>query len=338
MGLFRKLFIPHEENDFKPDILQKAAVVGMMLMVLLSFSLANFQSIVWINSEWLVSTVLPAIVTDATNKARSEQNLSSLRRSELLDRVANLKAEDMAKSGYFAHWSPQGVSPWYWFGLVGYDYVYAGENLAVHFTDSERVVEAWLDSPTHRANIMNNNYSEIGIGTAKGEYEGYDTVFVVQMFGTRAAVAPKFVEPVAVLGNTMDTSPLEDVTAAPVPIVAGIGEEVVEPVTSVTAEGTTVYESFASDVNENAETARVEGEVYNSDVPLLSKVATSPKLVLQILYSIIGLFVLGVLMFALIMEWRRHHPIQIAYSAGLLMVMTLLFVLHGLISGGVMIA
>jgi hypothetical protein len=64
--------------------------------------------------------------------------------------------------------------------------VHAGENLAIHFTDSGDVVQAWMDSPTHRANIMNGNYTEIGVGTAEGTYEGFDTVYVVQLFGTPA--------------------------------------------------------------------------------------------------------------------------------------------------------
>jgi len=96
----------------------------------------------------------------------------------------------MANNEYFAHYSPDGVSPWFWFGRANYNFVHAGENLAIHFTDSGDVVEAWMESPTHRANIMNGNYTEIGVGTAEGTYEGYSTVYVVQLFGTPAAAAP----------------------------------------------------------------------------------------------------------------------------------------------------
>jgi hypothetical protein len=92
----------------------------------------------------------------------------------------------MAENGYFSHYSPDGVSPWHWFGEAGYVYTYAGENLAIHFNDSTEVVEAWMDSPTHRDNIINLLYKEIGVGTAKGKFDGYDTVFVVQLFGTPA--------------------------------------------------------------------------------------------------------------------------------------------------------
>ena len=110
-----KLFVPTENNDLKPHALQRAALVGMTAMVLISFSIANLQSIIWFSSEWLVSTVLPAIVTDATNSARAEEGRSALTRNETLDEAARLKAEDMAANGYFSHWSPAGVSPWHWF-------------------------------------------------------------------------------------------------------------------------------------------------------------------------------------------------------------------------------
>ena len=183
-------FIPHEGNDFRPHLLQKAAVVGMMMMVVLTFTLANFQALLWQSSAWLVGAVLPAVVIDLTNAERVENSLPTLVRNPVLDAAANLKAADMAKRSYFSHDSPTGVTPWHWFAEAGYSYVYAGENLAVYFTDSSAVVDAWMQSPTHRANIVGSQYREIGVGTAKGVYEGYDTIFVVQLFGTPGIPAP----------------------------------------------------------------------------------------------------------------------------------------------------
>lgn len=183
------LFIPSPENSYAPQSLQKAAVVGMFALVLISFTVTNLQSLLWITSDWMVSTILPAVIVTETNKERASDALPPLVRNATLDAAAKLKAEHMAKNEYFAHYSPDGVSPWYWFGQAGYNFVHAGENLAIHFTDSSEVVEAWMNSPTHRANIMNGNYQEIGIGTATGEYEGYPTVYVVQLFGTQGAVA-----------------------------------------------------------------------------------------------------------------------------------------------------
>lgn len=166
------------------NLLQKISMSIMAVLVLLTFVGANLHALLWQSSEWLISTVLPAVVIDLTNEERSDNAALPLQRNTILDEAARLKAEHMAKEQYFAHYSPAGVSPWHWFDQAGYVYAHAGENLAIHFTDSSQVVEAWMKSPTHRQNIVNNLYTEIGVGTAKGTYDGYDTVYVVQLFGT----------------------------------------------------------------------------------------------------------------------------------------------------------
>lgn len=158
----------------------------MAILVFITFIGSNLHAILWQSSDWLISTVLPAVVVDLTNEERDDNAKAPLVRNSVLDQAAQMKAEHMAKEGYFSHYSPDGVSPWYWFNEAGYVYAHAGENLAVHFTDSAEVVEAWMKSPTHRQNIVNGVYTEIGVGTAKGKYEGYNTVFVVQLFGTPA--------------------------------------------------------------------------------------------------------------------------------------------------------
>ena len=89
----------------------------------------------------------------------------------------------MLANQYFAHTSPAGVTPWSWFAKNGYSYKYAGENLAVYFTSAEDVYSGWLASPTHKANIIDPRYTEIGVGVAQGEYQGYPAIFVVQHFG-----------------------------------------------------------------------------------------------------------------------------------------------------------
>ncbi len=193
----KNLFIPSSNNGFRPNFLEQVSVGIMFILVALTFVMANLHSLLWTSSTWMVSTVLPAVIIDLTNDARLAEHETVLIRNETLDRAATLKAEDMAKNGYFAHYSPTGVSPWHWFDVAGYDFANAGENLAVHFTDSNEIVSAWLDSPGHRANILNAGFTEIGVGTARGEYKGFPTVFVVQLFGTRAARVPAAQEKVA---------------------------------------------------------------------------------------------------------------------------------------------
>lgn len=185
------------------DVFQKLAMSIMSALVLVTFIGANLHAVLWQSSDWLVSTVLPAVVVDLTNEERADSAEAPLRRNATLDKAAQLKAQHMAEYEYFAHFSPDGVSPWHWFNEADYLFAHAGENLAIHFTDSSEVVEAWMRSPAHRENIVNGIYTEIGVGTAKGSFEGYDTVYVVQLFGT-PAMAPSPVlsveqQPLAVL-------------------------------------------------------------------------------------------------------------------------------------------
>jgi len=203
-------FLPNAENDYTPHLLQRTAMMGMFVMILLSFAAVNMQALFWQSSQWLVGTVLPAVVVNLTNTERTELSAPILTRSALLDEAARLKAEDMAKKHYFAHYSPEGVSPWYWFDQVSYRYAHAGENLAIHFKDSGAVVAAWMNSPTHRANIANSLYTEIGVGTAKGTFEGYDTVFVVQLFGTPAVPLLSTPEPTSAVVRKMELGALEE--------------------------------------------------------------------------------------------------------------------------------
>jgi hypothetical protein len=93
-----------------------------------------------------------------------------------------MKANDMATNGYFSHTSPTGKTPWYWLEQVGYNYQFAGENLAINFTDSQDVTNAWMASPEHRANIEKGQYTEVGTGVATGMYQGKQAIFVAQDF------------------------------------------------------------------------------------------------------------------------------------------------------------
>jgi len=230
--------IPHVENDFRPTMLQRGAMAGMSLLIFFSFLLANTQALMWLDSDWLVGTILPAVVVDLTNNERAAVAARPLVRSAVLDRAANLKAADMAAGEYFSHDSPKGITPWHWFREVGYVYAHAGENLAVYFSDSDEVVEAWMDSPTHRANIVNNTYQEIGIGTAKGKYQGYNTVFVVQLFGTPAVlpvVREPESQPLAIVETT--TIVTEDLATTSAVVVLGAEDGTEEaPVTTGIAE------------------------------------------------------------------------------------------------------
>jgi len=154
--------------------------------------------------EHFFASIAPDVLVELTNIRRDDEDLRELRVSPLLTEAAQKKANDMASKGYFAHTSPEGVTPWYWFDFVDYNYRYAGENLAVNFTEAEQVDKAWMESPTHRDNIVNEKFEEIGIATAEGEYKEREAIFVVQLFGTRMETSPVVTiqEPIEVVQQT----------------------------------------------------------------------------------------------------------------------------------------
>lgn len=119
-----------------------------------------------------------------TNKARVESDLGELLINPVLNKVASRKAQHMVKYHYFSHTSPEGIDPWYWFKKEGYDYKYAGENLAINYKTAEEQHVAWMKSPTHRKNILNPRYKEIGIATASGYINNKPASVTVQAFGS----------------------------------------------------------------------------------------------------------------------------------------------------------
>lgn len=124
------------------------------------------------------------------NAARTSSGLGTLSQNNALDAAAQMKANDMIANNYWAHVSPSGVQPWYWFTAAGYDYTAAGENLAYGFATSENVITAWMNSAGHRANLL-GSYQEVGYGIASGEnYQGSQNTVVVAHYGTPRATPP----------------------------------------------------------------------------------------------------------------------------------------------------
>lgn len=188
--------IPHEGNDHKPlAIRHKSLLVYSALLILVKVALIGALSFSFPNVAEF-STITTNRIVELTNKERQAQNLPSLKHSSVLDTSAFKKAKDMLEHNYFAHTSPDKVKPWQWFKEVGYNYTFAGENLAMNFIEAEDAMSAWMDSPTHRDNILSKNYIEIGIAVVVGEIDGVETTLVVQHFGrTYASIAGESFNP-----------------------------------------------------------------------------------------------------------------------------------------------
>lgn len=136
-------------------------------------------------------TLTIAGVLAETNRHRAENNLKSLAANTTLHRAAQNKLNDMFTKQYFDHVGPDGKGPADWVEGVGYRYIRVGENLALgNFADDADLVQAWMDSPGHRANILHTGFSEIGIAVGQGTFEGQRTWLAVQTFALPSSACP----------------------------------------------------------------------------------------------------------------------------------------------------
>lgn len=105
-------------------------------------------------------------VIKLVNAERAKQGLSPLKANWELSRVARLKSQDMIDKNYFSHQSPTYGSPFSMMESFGIRYSSAGENIAKGQQTPSQVMNAWMNSPGHRSNILSASYSEIGVGLA----------------------------------------------------------------------------------------------------------------------------------------------------------------------------
>ncbi|MBP9748914.1 hypothetical protein KBD18_01785 [Patescibacteria group bacterium] len=198
-------FIPHEGNNHVPHVLSHRVLLGYSVAMVLLKILVIATPLLLPSASLYSSAITPKNIVDLTNAVRRSLHIPELNQNAALDQAATAKGKDMLAKGYFAHTSPQGVTPWSWIRNAGYKYRSAGENLAVHYTSAEGVKDAWLASPSHRANIVSTKYSEIGVGVVQGTFENFPSILVVQMFGK-----PLEPEPPAAKKTTTPTTPSLD--------------------------------------------------------------------------------------------------------------------------------
>jgi len=292
----KKYFIPHKGNSHQPHFLRGKNTRNLVLIVFaleLIVLLIPFIPAVYLMGNRFSAAVLPSVLDDLTNQNRQADHLAILTVNPLLNEVAQLKADDMAAKGYFAHTSPDGKAPWYWFTQVGYNYSYAGENLAVDFTDSQDVAVAWMNSPEHKANILKNEYTEVGTGVATGTFQGHQTIFVAQEFGKPASVVVSEM-PVKATTKIVSTSSAKGklaskVLGAEATLVATQTPAVVTPVTVTPIADTKLAQTYTK-------------------TNIFEKYATSPRHIVNIVLAIIAIFITFALLFKLFIRMDKRHP------------------------------
>ena len=183
--------VPHETNNHRSRALHLNALLSYALLLMV-FNLgvrvlhSQAPDVLGYATDIRVDQLL-----NSTNAKRQENGLSSLQLNDTLSQAAAAKASDMLTNNYWAHNSPSGKTPWDFIIGSGYRYTLAGENLAKNFQTSDGVVEAWMASPSHRANLLKPGYADVGFAIVNGVLSGEETTLVVQMFGaTRSVPSP----------------------------------------------------------------------------------------------------------------------------------------------------
>ncbi len=192
MSFLLNLFFPHYGNNHKAGIIKTHGIFILTLSFVFFQVFLNFFVLARPSVLGYSANISPEKIIELTNIERAKSNAGALRENRLLSEAARQKAADMFAFNYWAHISPSGRTPWAFFTDVDYKYQYAGENLARDFSDPESVIKAWLNSPSHRENLVNQKYQEIGVAVVDGTLQGVETTLVVQLFGTPyGAIAPK---------------------------------------------------------------------------------------------------------------------------------------------------
>lgn len=157
--------------------------------VVMPGALRVVNNILNINSDISLSKDKVILLTNEYRKANG--NLKALVENNKLDLSAEKKLQDMFDKQYFEHISPTGIGVGDIGEEVGYEYILIGENLAMgNFKDEASLMNAWEASEGHRENIVNKNYTEIGVAVGKGKFEGKNIWMAVQHFGTPRSACP----------------------------------------------------------------------------------------------------------------------------------------------------
>jgi hypothetical protein len=174
-------FVPHKANQYRPHLIRSYGLVVVLLLIIGvqgTYNFAKTGSVLGVQA----SITSDQLLSD-TNNQRVESKLPALKLNSQLSQAAYLKANDMLQAQYWAHISPSGVTPWHWFNVAGYNYNYAGENLAKNFTTADAATTAWMASTEHRANILGTHYTDVGFAVVTGVLQGQNTLLIVALFG-----------------------------------------------------------------------------------------------------------------------------------------------------------
>lgn len=261
LSKIKNWFLPTKENNFQPSVLSDRAISIFILLFLLVKVIFSFNLIL-VKQSSLFADISAQRIIVLTNEVRQQYGLPLVKEDSLLNKAAQNKAEDMFENKYFSHYSPTGASPWDWIDKSGYDYYYAGENLAMNFLDTEEVIKGWLNSPSHRENLLNKDYKDMGIAVVSGDFnsEGINRILVVQMFGSKAKpsipvamaqVPPEIIPPEEILEEDKilpATTETTETTETTIQTIVGVTEEQAQ---DIAGQQVLVQKNILAQINNN---------------------------------------------------------------------------------------
>lgn len=267
--------LPHPDKPRRAKLLSPLSLLTYSLFVLTLFFSTRTLALHLPGILGFASDIKVEDLVNLVNQKRSENGASGVRLDPTLCEAARKKGEDMFAKGYWAHVAPDGTQPWAFFAQVGYDYIYAGENLAKDFQTSGAVVEAWMNSPSHRQNLVSPKYDEMGLAVVNGSLNGYETTLVVQEFGRRkSSQSLATITPQAQAATTPETPP-------PAPASAPTPTPIPTPTPQPTPEPEVKTPSFAkvTEGKEMKEQAAVPEKPSETKLPAGPEKQTTPAVV-----------------------------------------------------------
>lgn len=179
--------IPNKKNQFQPHLIRSYGLTAIAFIVIgmqMGYNTALTGRVLGTKTTITIEDLLKQ-----TNEVRVGYKAGVLKINKKLNDAAYLKAKDMFANQYWAHVSPDGTQPWKWFGDVNYNYAEAGENLAKNFSTTGATMTAWMNSPGHKANVLNADYIDVGFAVLDGELDNQPTTLVVALYGRPAESA-----------------------------------------------------------------------------------------------------------------------------------------------------
>ncbi|MGB0757080.1 MAG: CAP domain-containing protein [Patescibacteria group bacterium] len=219
--------VPHDGNNHHPKALRPKALTTYVVAILIVKIFVTASLFFLYPNTGYVNSKISDDLYALTNQARLEAGLEQLQINEHLVSAARSKTEHMIAEGYFSHISPDGRKPWQFIDTTQYSFSHMGENLAMDFSSADVVHSAFMNSPTHRDNILHKEYTEVGMAVLVGDLFGRETIVLAQFFGKE-----QFTNTLAIANN------LEEPTEPVLPVdtdteqVVVVEQPIEEPVTN----------------------------------------------------------------------------------------------------------